>query len=446
MKHPVNVGVLRAEPADVPQLSVKRSRRQRSLPVHRPLLLLEEVLRRDNLLRALKRVHTNRGGPGVDGQTVDQLVEYLKQEWPYIRRQLLSGNYTPRPVRVVKIPKGNGGERTLGIPTVLDRLIQQAITQVISPIFEPHFSDDSYGFRPGRSAHQALKRTCEHIEEGCRWVVDLDLENFFDRVHHDILMSRIARRIEDKRLLKLIRKYLEASAMEGGVASPRTQGTPQGSPLSPLMSNILLDDLDKELERRGHRFCRYADDCTIYVRSRRAAERVMASITKYLERKLKLKVNRDKSAVARPWKRKFLGYTVTNNLKPKLKPAPASIQRMKDRIRAIIQRGKGRNIRTVIEEINRFTRGWRSYFRLSGVKGIFQQVNQWIRHHLRKILWIQWKHPITRRRKMIQLGVYPERARKAAAGGRGPWWNSSASHMHAAVPNRLLKKWGLHSL
>ena len=332
----------------------------------------------------------------------------------------------------------------LGIPTVLERFIGQAILQILTPIFDPHFSEYSYGFRPGRSALQAVKQAQSYIRDGYRWVVDLDVEKFFDRVNHDILMSRVARRIDDKRLLKLIRRYLEAGIMLGGVVEQHRDGTPQGSPLSPLLSNILLDDLDKELTRRGHAFCRYADDCNVYVRSRKAGERVMMSITKFLKRRLKLKVNQAKSAVARPWKRKFLGYTVTTEFRARLKPASVSIKRTKDRIRQITgRRARGRNIQKVIGELNLYLRGWHNYFRLTEVKQPFITLDQWIRRRLRKLLWRQWKKPKTRYKKMVQLGVKADRAKKAVAGGRGPWYNAGASHMHAAVPNRLLEKWGL---
>ena len=334
----------------------------------------------------------------------------------------------------------------LGIPTVLDRLITQAILQVMTPIFDRGFSAHNYGFRPGRGAQQAVRQACHHIDEGNRWVVDLDLEKFFDRVNHDQLMSRVARKIKDKRLLKLIRRYLTAGIMEDGLVSIREAGTPQGSPLSPLLSNILLDDLDKELERRGHHFCRYADDVNIYVASRRAGERVMASLTHYLEAQLRLKVNRTKSAVARPWERKFLGYTVTHHRSPRLKPAPSSVKRAKDRIREITHKGRGRNILKVIEAINLFTRGWIGYFRLSTVRQPFDLLDQWQRRRLRKILWEQWRKPQTRYRKLVALGVKAERARKATATGRGAWWNAGASHMHAAITNRLLAQWGLLSL
>lgn len=408
--------------------------------------LMEKVLRRENLIAALKRVQAKKGAPGVDGMTVDELPDFLRKAWPAIREQLLNATYSPAPVRTVYVPKPGGGTRMLGIPTVLDRLITQAILQVMSPIFDRDFSTHSYGFRPRRSAHQAVKQACDYIAKGNRWVVDLDLEKFFDQVNHDMLMSRVARRIKDRRLLELIRHYLTAGLMQDGLVSIREAGTPQGSPLSPLLSNILLDDLDKELERRGHHFCRYADDVNIYVASRRAGERVMASLTHYLEAKLRLKVNRRKSAVARPWERTFLGYTVTNHRSPRLKPAPNSVKRAKDRIREITHKGRGRNILKVIEEINLFTRGWIGYFRLSTVKHAFDMLDQWSRRRLRKILWEQWRQPKTRYRKLVALGVKAERARKATATGRGAWWNAGASHMHAAITNRRLAQWGLMSL
>jgi RNA-directed DNA polymerase len=407
---------------------------------------MEEVLRRENLRAALKRVQANKGAPGVDGMTVDELAGYLRKAWPAIREQLLQGTYVPAPGREVQLPKPGGGTRMLGIPTVLDRFITQAMLQVMSPLFDPGFSDHSYGFRPGRRAHQAVEQACHYMAAGYRWVVDIDLEKCFDQVNHDMLMSRVARNIKDKRLLQLIRRYLTAGILKEGLVSQRDAGTPQGSPLSPLLSNILLDSCDKELERRGHRFCRYADDANVYVRSQRAGERVMASLTHFLEGKLRLKVHRGKSAVDRPWKRKFLGYTVTNQRAPRLKPALQPIQRAKARLRQITHQGRGRNIRQVIREINQFTRGWIGYFRLATVPHAFEVLDQWLRRRLRKILWEQWRKPKTRYRKLVALGVDAERARKATATGRGAWWNAGASHMHAAVPNRLLAEWGLLSL
>ena len=368
--------------------------------------LMEEVLRRENLFRALKRVRSNKGAPGIDGMTVDELGAYLVNEWPRIREELLSSNYDPSPVRRVDIPKPGGGTRTLGIPTVLDRLIQQATLQVIGPIFDPHFSESSYGFRLGRSAHQAVRQAREFVAAGRTTLVDIDLAEFFDRVNHDILLSRVARRIQDKRLLKLIRRFLGAGMMLGGVVSSRKAGTPQGGPLSPVLSNVLLDDLDKELERRGHAFCRYADDCNIYVRSQRAGERVFESVTKFLEQKLKLRVNREKSAVDRPWKRKFLGYSVTWHRQPLLRPAKASVEKLKKKVRGIVRRGRGMNIQRTIEELNEATRGWVDYFRLAGVKRVFQDLDRMIRRRLRRIMWKQWKVSKTRFKKLKRLGLH----------------------------------------
>jgi len=410
-----------------------------------PSMWMEEVLQRDNMIRALKRVQSNKGAAGIDGMTVDQLAGYLREQWPMIRAQLLDDTYIPKPVRVVEIPKASGGMRMLGIPTVLDRMIQQAMLQVLGPIFDAGFSESSYGFRPGRSAQQAVEQARHHIAEGRRWVVDIDLEKFFDRVNHDILVSRVARKVKDKRILKLIRRYLQAGLMMDGVVSQQVMGTPQGGPLSPLLSNILLDDLDRELERRGHQFCRYADDCNIYVYSEKAGQRVMESVTGFLERKLKLKVNREKSAVARPWRRKFLGYSVTVNLKPKLRPARTSIERAKNKVRAISRMGRGRNIRRVINDINKFTRGWFGYFQLTDGYRVFRDLDGWIRRRLRRILWVQWKRPLTRYKKLVSLGLDAKRAKMAAGNSRGPWWNAGGV-IQAAVTNQVLSEWGLLSL
>jgi RNA-directed DNA polymerase len=409
--------------------------------------LMSAVLERGNMMRAYERVLRNKGAPGIDGMTVGDLKPYLKAHWPEIREQLQEGRYVPLAVRKVEIPKPGGGQRMLGIPTVQDRLIQQALHQVLSPVFEETFSTHSYGFRPGRSATQAVQQARSYIEEGRRWVVDADLEQFFDRVNHDILMSRVARQVKDQRVLKLIRSYLQAGIMEGGVATARTEGTPQGGPLSPLLSNILLTDLDRELERRGHRFCRYADDCNIYVRSRRAGERVLASMTRFLETRLKLRVNREKSAVDRPWKRTFLGYTVCHrNYNVRLKVASKSIQRLKGKLKMLFRAGRGRSIRTTIAMLAPLLRGWVNYFRYAGVKGIFEELDGWIRRHLRKILWRQWKRPVTRAKRLMRLGLSEVRARKSATNGRGPWWNSGASHLNQALPMKFFDRLGLVSL
>jgi len=410
------------------------------------LQLMEAVVARENLLDAYSRVMSKKGAAGVDEMPVEQLKPYLQEHWAQIKEDLLNGAYQPQAVRCVEIPKPNGGVRQLGIPTVVDRLIQQALHQVLSPLFEPNFSQSSYGFRPGRSAQQAVLAAQEHVAEGRRWVVDLDLEKFFDRVNHDILMSRLARRIGDKRVLGLIRRYLQAGMMTGGIVSQRVEGTPQGGPLSPLLSNILLDELDKELERRGHKFCRYADDCNIYVQSRSAGERVMKSVTRFLSESLRLKVNAEKSAVGRPWERKFLGYTMTWHKQPRLKAAPESIRRLKAKVRMIIHEGRGRSLSQVTKDLNRLLRGWMQYFRLAEVKGIFEELDGWIRRKLRCLLWRQWKRTFTRAKNLMQRGLEESRAWKSATNGRGAWWNSGASHMNEAFPKSYFDGLGLMTL
>jgi RNA-directed DNA polymerase len=420
-------------------------RREESSPENE--MLMEEVVESKNLMKAYRRVVRNKGAAGVDEMTVEELKPYLKTEWPEIKEQLLEDRYKPQPVRRVEIPKPGGkGMRRLGIPTVVDRLIQQAVLQVLDPIFDGGFSESSYGFRPGRSAHQAVLKAREYVAEGKRWVVDLDIEKFFDRVNHDVLMARVARKVKDKRVLRLIRRYLQAGIMAGGLVEPAREGTPQGGPLSPLLSNILLDELDKELEGREHAFCRYADDCNIYVASRRAGERVMESVSQFLEKRLRLKLNKDKSSVDRPWKRKFLGYSMTPDRQPRLKVAPESEARLRVKLKVIFKRGRGRNLKRVIEEMRMLLIGWSNYFKLAEVKAAFERLDEWIRRRLRCIRWRQWKRTRTRAKNLMKLGIPKERAWKSAGNGRGPWWNAGASHMNHAFPKSYFDRLGLVSL
>jgi RNA-directed DNA polymerase len=405
--------------------------------------LIETMLERGNLLEALRRVEGNRGAAGVDGMTVGQLRQHLRVHWAEIKEQILRGEYQPRPVRRVDIPKAGGGTRMLGIPTVLDRLIQQAMHQILSPLWEPWFSAHSYGFRPGRNAAQAIKAARKHVQSGHRWVVDMDLEKFFDRVNHDVLMARIARRVKDQRILKLIRRYMESGIMLGGLVEQRTEGTPQGGPLSPLLSNILLDDLDKELERRGHRFCRYADDCNVYVGSQRAGERVMKSLTQFLRAKLKLTVNPIKSAVDKPWKRKFLGFSLTAERGARIRVATPSVKRLQEKLRAKFREGRGRNLGRFIESLKPLLRGWANYFSVAETRQVFESLDQWIRRKLRCMEWRKWKRPKTRLQRLTALGLNRERARLGAFNGRGPWWNAGATHMNEALPTSYFRKLGL---
>lgn len=408
---------------------------------------MEEVLNRENMARALKRVKANKGAAGVDEMAVEDLEPYLKEHWPRLRKELLEGTYKPKSVRRVTIPKPDGGERPLGIPTVLDRLIQQAVHQVISPLFERDFSKSSYGYRPGKSAQQAVERARQYVSQGRRWVVDIDLEKFFDRVNHDILMDRVERKVKDRRITKLIRRYLQAGIMENGLTTASTEGTPQGGPLSPLLSNILLDDFDKELERRNSAFCRYADDCNIYVHSKRAGERVKAAVTEFLRETLRLKVNEQKSAVARPWKRRYLGYTVTMEKDARLRASERSIKRLKDKLKDIFRCGSGCNIgRLINERVNPVVRGWKNYFKLSGVKTIVEELDGWIRRRLRLVIWRQMKRVWTRAKRLMGRGLDKERAWKSACNGRGPWWNSGASHMNEAFPIKYFRELGLVEL
>ena len=409
--------------------------------------LMEEVLERSNMKEALKRVKANQGSAGVDGMNVHQLVRYLVKHWPEHREQLMSGTYEPQPVRRKEIRKeAGGGMRKLGIPTVLDRVVQQAVLQVLQRKWDPTFSEHSYGFRPGRSTHQAVAKAQEHICAGYRVVVDLDLEKFFDRVNHDKLMGEVAKRITDKRVLKLIRAFLKAGVMEGGLVSPSVEGTPQGGPLSPLLSNIVLDELDRELERRGHRFVRYADDCNIYVRSLRAGQRVMESITQFITERLKLKVNSEKSAVAVPQERKFLGFSFTGQAEPKRRIAPKAVKRFKERVREITRRRKGNSVGKRIEELKRYLTGWRGYFGFCQTPSVLEALDSWVRRRLRCIFWIQWK---TGRRRFDELhrhGVARQLAANTAGSNHGPWRMSVSKALTAALSNAYFDSVGLPRL
>jgi RNA-directed DNA polymerase len=407
---------------------------------------MERVVERSNLKLAYQRVVENKGAPGVDGLAIPEFKDWLKVHWPSVKAALLEGRYIPRPVRRVNIPKPSGGMRTLGVPVLVDRLIQQALHQVLQPLFEPTFSDSSFGFRPGRGAHQAVRQAQGYIRAGRCWVVDIDLEKFFDRVNHDVLMARVARQINDVRVLKLIRRFLESGLMSEGLVEPRMQGTPQGGPLSPLLSNILLNDLDHELERRELAFCRYADDCNIYVGSRVAGHRVMEGIRTFLEEALKLKINGEKSAVARPWERKFLGYSVTAHRENRVRIATESVQRLRQKVRDLMRAGRGRSLARTIEDLNPLLRGWINYFRLTETKGVLEELDSWMRRRLRCLLWRQWKRPATRARKLRALGLNAERARISAGNGHGAWWNAGASHMNLVLPAKYFTAKGLVSL
>jgi RNA-directed DNA polymerase len=413
----------------------------------RPVELMERVVERANLLAALKRVRKNKGSPGIDGMRVDALPDFLRENWERIRVSLLDGSYRPTAVKRQEIPKSGGGVRQLGIPTVLDRFIQQSILQVLQPIFDPTFSEHSYGFRPGRKAHDAVCQAQRYIQSGRRWVVDVDLEKFFDRVNHDVLMSRLEKRIADKRLLRVIRRYLEAGIMVDGVVVRRHEGTPQGGPLSPLLANVLLDEVDRALEKSGHAFARYADDCNVYVRSKRAGERVMEHL-RVLYAKLRLKVNEDKSAVARVWDRKFLGYSfwVARGREVKRRVAPKSLDRFKERIRQITSRNGGRSLTKVVEELRSYLPGWRTYFRLADTPGIFRGLDQWIARRLRMVQLKQWKRGTTAYRELRRRGL-PDRLARAAAAHVRSWWRT-ANHgaLHTAMPGKLLEQMGLPRL
>jgi RNA-directed DNA polymerase len=406
--------------------------------------IMEEICEWKNLKEAIWRVKANKGSAGIDGMTVDELPDYAKLL--VVREHLLSGTYTPQPVKRVEIPKPDGGVRNLGIPTALDRFVQQAVMQVLQRQWDPTFSDSSYGFRPGRSTHQAVAQAQQYIAAGYGWVVDLDLEKFFDRVNHDKLMGQIAKRVRDKRLLKLIRAFLNAGVMENGLVSPSVEGTPQGGPLSPLLSNLVLDELDRELERRGHRFARYADDSNIYVRSEQAGQRVMESITRFITKRLKLKVNDKKSAVARPQARKFLGFSFTDGPVIRRRIAPKAVDRFKERIREITRQAKGVSLETTIAKLAPYMRGWRGYFGFCETPELLINLTGWVRRRLRAALWRQWKTQRRRRAMLIQLGVRGRLVDNTADSGHGPWHLAHSKALHVALSNAYFRDRGLPSL
>ena len=407
---------------------------------------MEAIVERNNLKKALAQVKRNKGAAGIDGMTVDDLGPYLKEHWPTIRAQLLEGTYKPQPVRRVEIPKASGGMRPLGIPTVLDRFIQQAVMQVLQADWDGTFSETSFGFRPGRSAHQAVERAQAYIAAGHSFVVDIDLEKFFDRVNHDILMGLVAKRVADKRLLKLIRGFLTAGVLEGGLVSPTEEGTPQGGPLSPLLSNLMLDVLDKELEKRGHRFVRYADDCNIYVRSQRAGERVLAGIDRFLEKRLKLKVNKAKSAVAKPSVRKFLGFSFTSGKEPRRRIAPQAIARLKARVRELTRRTCGRSLAQIVKELSTYLAGWRGYFGFCQTPSVLRTLDEWIRRRLRAVAWKQWKRGRARFAELRRRGVGRDLAAQTAGSPHGPWRLGASPALNIALPTTFFSSIGLASI
>jgi RNA-directed DNA polymerase len=407
---------------------------------------MEVIVERENLKKALAQVKRNKGAAGIDGMPVDDLPAYLKEHWPTIRAQLLEGTYKPQPVRRVEIPKASGGTRPLGIPTVLDRFIQQAVMQVLQADWDGTFSEMSFGFRPGRSAHQAVERAQAYIAAGHDFVVDIDLEKFFDRVNHDILMGLIAKRVADKRLLKLIRGFLTAGVVEGGLVSPTEEGAPQGGPLSPLLSNLMLDVLDKELEKRGHRFMRYADDCNIYVRSQRAGERVMAGIEKFLAKRLKLKVNKAKSAVAKPSVRKFLGFSFTGGKEPRRRIAPQAIARFKARVRELTRRARGRSLGQIVKELSIYLIGWRGYFGFCQTPSVLRALDEWTRRRLRAAAWKQWKRGPARFAELRRRGVGRDLAAQTAGSPHGPWRLAASPALNIALPTVFFRSLRLASV
>ncbi|VEF48276.1 transposase [Bacillus freudenreichii] len=409
-------------------------------------MLMERILSRENLLSALKRVERNKGSHGVDEMPVQNLRKHILEHWESMKMELLQGTYEPQPVRRVEIPKPDGGVRLLGIPTVTDRLIQQAIAQVLTSLYDPTFSDHSYGFRPNRSAHDAIRRAKGYIQGGYRWVIDIDLEKFFDKVNHDRLMGTLAKRIEDRRLLRLIRKYLKSGIMIDGVVTNSEEGTPQGGPLSPLLSNIVLDELDKELEERGHKFVRYADDCNIYVKTKKAGNRVMSSVTSFIEGKLKLKVNPNKSEVDRPWKRKFLGFSFTNGKEAKVRIAKESVKRFKNKIREITSRKKPYPMDYRIKKLNQYLMGWCGYFALADTPSLFIKFDSWIKRRLRMCIWKNWKKPRTKVRKLIGLGVPIGKAYEWGNSRKSYWRISKSPILHRTLGNSYWNSQGLKSL